>query len=240
MSSRGHNTASRAVPRGALTLGAALLILPVMATAQSEAVPKRLDRKINVMEKVINEVLRESPHWLVGGGGDYTRSIYLEEFGVIFSFDASLVDQDMHGVDIDFEGLSFLQDLKNIRIEQDGDKVVVFRDSDKDGEQDQDKDEEKGLTIEELREKREKREADRYEQGKNELIETLLDYGDTLTELRNDQFVTIAAFLENIDLLEEDEVTHLIIQAKVSDLRQLGDGAITRDQMLSRIRVKEY
>jgi hypothetical protein len=240
MSSTGHNTVSGAVPRGALALAAALLITPAVATAQDEAVPKRLDRKINVMEKVLNEVLRESPHWLVGGGGDYTRSVYLEEFGVIFSFDASLVDQDMHGVDIDLEGLSFLEDLKNIRIEQDGDKVIVFRDSDKDGEQDKDQEEEKGLTVEELREKRQKREADRYEQGKDELIETLLDYGDTLTELRNDQFVAITAFLENIDLLEEDDITHLIIQAKVSDLRQLGDGALTREQMLTRIRVKEY
>lgn len=238
MSRTHHNTVSGAVLRGALALGVTLLIVPAVATAQDAAVPKRLDRKINVMEKVLNEVLRESPHWLVGGGGDYTRSIYLDEFGVIFSFDASLVNHDIDGVNIDFEGLSFLQDLKNIRIERDGDKVVVFRDTDKDGEQD--KEEEKGLTIEELREKREKREADRYEQGKDELIETLLDYGDTLTELRNDQYVAIAAFLENISLLEEDEITHLLIQAKVNDLRQLGEGTITRDQMLSRIRIKEY
>ncbi len=240
MSSTNKNTVSGAVLRGALALGAALLIVPAVATAQDDDIPKRLDRKINVMEKVLNEVLRESPHWLVGGGGDYTRSVYLDEFGVIFSFDASLVDQGIRGVDIDFEGLSFLEDLKNIRIEQDGDKVVVFRDSDKDGKQDQDKEEEKGLTIEELREKRQKREADRYQQGKDELIEALLDYGDTLTELRNDQYVAITAFLENIDLLEEQDVTHLIIQAKVNDLRQLGDGAITREQMLARIRVKEY
>ena len=147
MSSTSRNILSGAIPRGTLALVAAFLIVPSAAIAQDDVIPRRLDRKISVMEKVLNEVLRESPHWLVGGGSDYTRSVYLEEFGVIFSFDASLVDRDDSGLDL--EGLSFLKDLRNIRIETDGDKVVVFRDSDKDSTKDDEQD--KGLTFDELR-----------------------------------------------------------------------------------------
>jgi len=231
------NFVSRAFPPGILALGAALLLAPIGAEAQDTTVPRRLERKINVMEKVLNEVLRESPHWLVGGSGNYTRSVYLDEFGVIFSFDASLVSRGLGSGYIDFDGLSFLKDLKDIRIEQDGDKVIVFRDSDKDGEKDE---EDEGLTFEQLRDKRREREADRYAKGKDELVETLIDYGDTLAELRDNQFVAITAFLENIDLLEEEEITHLILKAKVSDLRLLADGKITRDQMLKRLSVIEY
>ncbi len=232
-----QNAVSRAFPPGILALGAALLFAPTGAEAQDAAIPRRLERKINVMEKVLNEVLRESPNWLVGGGGDYTRSVYLDEFGVIFAFDATLVSKGLGSGYIDFDGLSILKDLKDIRIEQDGDKVVVFRDSNKDGKKDE---EDEGLTFEQLREKRREREADRYAKGKDELIETLIDYGDTLTELRDDQFVAITAFLENIDLLEEGEITHLILKAKVSDLRALADGKITRDTLLKRLSVIEY
>jgi hypothetical protein len=238
MSRTRKNAVSRAFPPGILALGAALLIAPHPAVAQDDAIPRRLERKVNVMEKVLNEVLRESPYWLVGGGSDYTRSVYLEEFGVVFSFDASLVNSDLNGLDINFDGLSFLKDLKDIRIEHDGDKVIVYRDSNKDGKKDGE--DEDGLTFEQLRDKRREREADRYEKGKNELVEALIDYGDTLTELRDDQFVAITAFLENIDILEEDNISHLIIKAKVSDLRMLSDSKITRDELLKRLSVKEY
>jgi hypothetical protein len=235
--SRTHkNAVSRAFPPGILALGAALLLAPTGAFAQ-DAVPKRLERKINVMEKVLNEVLRESPYWLVGGGGDYTRSVYLEEFGVIFSFDASLISNSADSGNIELNGLSFLKDLKDIRIEQDGDKVIVYRDNDKDGKKDAD---DEGLTFEELRDKRREREANRYEEGKDELIDTLIDYGDTLNELRDSQFVAITAFLENIDLMEDNEITHLILKSKVGDLRQLADGQITRDEWLKRLSVTEY
>ncbi len=221
----------------AVCLLAALGVWAVAAQADGE-VPRRLERKINVMEKVINEVLRESPFWLVGGGGDYTRSIYLEPYGVIFAFDATLVDRGFGGLGWStFDGIEWLENLDDIRIEQDGDKVIVYRDPDRRRDEDDDEEE---LSIEELRQRREERASERYEEGKEELIDVLMDYGDTLTELQDDHYVTIAVYLDDEDFFEDEDISRLLLSAKIKDLRNLTDGRVSRDELREKITVVEY
>src|SRR5512143_2710810 len=79
--------------RGAL-VGAARL--PVLAVGNAFAVdppPGKMARQIDVMERILDQVLIDSSNFLVHGRPD-ARGLYVKEFGVIISFDASLVDKD--------------------------------------------------------------------------------------------------------------------------------------------------
>jgi hypothetical protein len=79
-----------------------------------------------------------------------------------------------------------------------------------------------------------------YSAGKEELIQALLDYGDTLTSLRNGQNVMIAAFMRDSDYFKEQKISRLILHAKIDDLRALGEGTISEKEARSRIVIEEY
>ena len=56
-------------------------------------------------------------------------------------------------------------------------------------------------------------------QGKQELIDALADYGETMTALRDDQWVAIAAFLGDDQYFKERQISRLVIKARARDLR---------------------
>ena len=68
----------------------------------------------------------------------------------------------------------------------------------------------------------------------------LLDYGETLTPLRDDQWVAVAAFLSRNKFFETSGISRLLIKARMSDLRDHGKGRITESEMRSRVVVEEY
>ncbi|MBM3316981.1 MAG: hypothetical protein FJY75_03920 [Candidatus Eisenbacteria bacterium] len=239
-------------PAGAMIAGSAVAVLLGAsiggAPAEASGAPnERLARQIKRMERVLDEVLRQSPFFLVYGV-EYTRAIYLEEFGALFTFEASLVRGDPEW-DID---LSFLRQL---RVETEGGKVTIWRDGDEADEKKvlvlprghEERDEEVaekrregGEKQAERREKQAEDAAKRYAEGKEELIGALLDYGETLAPLRDDQWVAIAAFLSRSKFFDASGISRLLIKARMSDLRDSGRGRITESEMRSRVVVEEY
>ncbi len=243
--------------RRILGLSCALVTASVISAAPltpaSGEVPRKLKRQIAVMEKVVNDVLLESPHILVYSQ-DPAHGVYLEEFGVLFLFEASLVENDR---DEDW-GRWWKEWGKawsdNFRVERDGNKIIIHSDPDDDdedhdhednGDDSDTHDHEWGEDMsaedwEAWQRKREATEARSYAEGKEELTLSLLDYGDTLTGLADDQWVGIAAFLKNADFFAEKKISRLILKAKMGDLRAYAEGTLTEEQMLERIIEEEY
>lgn len=198
--------------------------------AEAQEMDKKLKRQISVMERVLDEVLLESPNLLVHSR-EITRGLYLHEFGVIFVLEASLVH------DHDWEGFRWPGD---VRIERkDGNIIIIRPDKDEDKEEtgEEGQDEENEMTWEESREEAQK---ELYEAGKKELIEALLDYGETLTGLQNDQWVGVAAFFRDSDFFMTAKISRLVIKAKMKDLRDHASGRLSRDALAQKVGVEEY
>jgi hypothetical protein len=207
----------------ALMIG--LLGLAVVAASAAEATESRLDRKVRVMEKVIDEVLVQSPNILVSPGGT-ARGLVLEEFGALFTIEGSL-------------GGSGLIHIRGIRVPRapappDGSRnVIIVPDVDhEEGDE--------GKSWEEMEREAEERSKEMLAGLKTELIDTLIDYGATLGELGNDQWVAIAAFLDSREFLGSgDSGKRLILKARMKDLRQVAAGSLSRDAAISKIVVDE-
>ena len=212
-----------------LTLTAGLALAGT-ATAQSSQPPGKLKKQIEVMERILDEVLVDSQNVLVSGH-NVTRGVYVPEFGVIFTLEASILGPD-HGSwwkNVDWS--------KKFKINtKDGTTVVQFNDDDDDEDKEDKKDkEDREVSRKELMKDRQ----ERYERSKTELKLTLVDYGETLTGLRDDQWVGIAAFFDN-DYFDERSTDTVIIKAKMSDLRAHSAGSVNDQQMASRVTIEEY
>jgi len=219
-----------------LSLAAGCMALATTASAQTTGqMPARLKKQIDVMEKVIDEVLIDSKNFLVPRH-EPTRGVFLPEFGVLFTFDASILSPDRG---------EWWKDMgKKFRVETDknGTTVVHLNDDD-DDDDDSDKDsqkkkEERELTRKEIMKDREQR----YENGKKELVGVLLDYGYTLSGLRDDQSVALVAYIEDdngmFDMESEDQT--VILRAKMGDLRAHESGKLSDEATKSRITIEEY
>jgi hypothetical protein len=252
----------------------ALLIaggLPAVAAADDEpGLAPKLKRQIRLMETVIDETLLDSPYLLVFSNSP-TQGIYLGDYGVIFTLEASLVSDGLF-----FGGPEAFTVLRNIRIGTEDGRVVILsddsddeddslrrlrerlreRDEDEDAEADREDEDEwddeegddiiidfygaDGKSLRELREDQEERARESYEEGKQELIDVLIGYGDSMTRLEDDQWVVIAAFLQQDDFFEEQGLSRLILKARMSDLRAFGRERISAEEMTGRVVIEEY
>ena len=213
---------------GCALLGLAFLAGSVTAPAgAADPDPKKVVRQIGVMESIIDQVLIDSPNFLVHGR-DNARGLYVDDFGAIFTFDASLVGR---GWIFD----NFVFDLKNrfeVKTNEDGDKVIILKDPDS------------KKRAEELAKKKDDQQeydpAAMFRDGKQEMIQTLLDYGETMTSLSDEQQIVIAAFLKGSDFFKERQISRLILKARMRDLRDFTAGRIDEGAVRSRIVVEEY
>jgi hypothetical protein len=199
-----------------------LLGLLVVAASAAEEPAGRLDRKVRVMEKVIDEVLVQSPNILVGPGGT-ARGLVLEEFGALFTLEGSLGGTRL--IHIRASRAPAAPGVSR--------NVIIVPGGGEDGD-------DEGTSWEEMEREAEERSREMLAGLKTELIDTLIDYGATLGELGNDQWVAIAAFLDSRALIGRgDPGTRLIIKARMKDLRQHAAGSISREAAASRIVVDE-
>jgi hypothetical protein len=207
----------------AATLGITVLCNPISAQPPDNA--KKLKKQIEVMERILDELLVDSPNFLVSSRNNNTHGVYLDGFGVLLAFDASLIQQDDQDI---WQKLG-----KKFKIyTKDGQTVIDLNaDEDDDGKDD----EEAVFDHEKWREQHEKNQQELYEHGKAELVEGLMDYGETLTTLRDGDTVAIAAFLRDADFFTRNEISTLVIKAKMSDLRAYSSGSINEKTMRSRI-----
>ena len=199
------------------------------AAAAMPADSRKLSREITVVEKVMDDMLLDSKNLLVYATDHNAHGLYLDEFGVVFSFNASLVDRNVNMTNYSFGGY---------RIEDKGDKIVVFKDKDVQHDSPSvDADSPEGKAR---KEKDAARLAGLYAAGKREIVDILLDYGPTLTTLRDDQWVAVGAFLKGNDFFQDRHISRLVIKARLSDLRAAAAGRLTRDAAAARILEEEY
>jgi hypothetical protein len=238
----------------AVALGFALaFVWGAAAGAGSSAIPDKTKKQIRVMEGMLDSILLDSPNLLVAGS-HVTHGVYLDEFGVVLAFEASLT-----GGGFDFgRSLKFLQ---NIRVESDKDKTVIWHEKSEGDEEESPEAEAhaeqdegsgegqkekvivlrrggKGGTEEGSEKDAAESEKETYGKGKQELIDALVDYGETLTSLRDDQWVAIAAFLKDNQYFSDQSISRLVIKARMRDLR--ASGQISREALLGRLVVEEY
>lgn len=218
---------------GVLTAAAAVVAMGVLPRSVGAADPpggKSVQRQVHIMERVIDEMLIDSPNWLISGGHD-VRGHYIPGHGAIFTFEASLVGGDWSG---DWGGWSGLRHL--------GRHMSFFWDDDEDDDRDRDRDR-RDRDKDEDRDWRDRyldREARRYDRGKDEVIEVLLDFGDVLDDLKDSETVTVIGYLEDADYFWDKDLSNLSVKAKVSDLKSYAEGKIKEDEMVKRMVIEEY
>ncbi len=230
MQGRGARGAGSTGPWVAIVAAVALGLLAQKAFGV-EPPPGKMERQIEVMEKILDQVLIDSPNFLVSGRGN-ARGLWVPEFGIIMTFDAALLekDKDWH---FDFgEGFRIETDDK-------GRKVIIL---DKDGE----------VLTEEIEgpEAEKKRESRRpgpdspqdrlYKRGKAEIVDTLLDYGDTMSALPAGKWLAIVAFLKDTRYFDERGLSRLVLKAKIDDLRAYTANKLNEQEMVKRIVEEEY
>lgn len=188
---------------------------------------RRLLREISVMEKTIDEMLLDSPNLLVYAATNVARGHYIDDYGVVFTFGVSLVARAPESPEYRF---------KDFKIEDKGDQIIIRREKPgaPAGERETEASAKEKATA--LR----ARQAQQYAAGREEIVQFLLDYGSTLTLLRDTQRVTISAFLRDSDYFKEQHLSRLAVSLRMSDLRGAAAGRITRDELVKRVVVEEY
>ncbi len=223
--------------KGRLLVAAAALLACWSLTGWSDAtaqdVPRKLEREIFLMEEIISDVLIDSPYWLVSSGGP-NHGIYIDGFGVLFSLEASLTSGSFWHDD---GGWSLLRKLGWRRH---SDRIIIDLDDDDEYWDDEDYDDEDEDAYDRYRSRRKERDERCYERGRGELREVLADTGDILSELNDQDYVAIAAFLEDHRYFRRNKLSRLFMKVKMGDLRAYHDDHISLEELESRIVVEEY
>ncbi|TPW05917.1 MAG: hypothetical protein FD129_2711 [bacterium] len=201
-------------------------------------------REITVLEKVIDEMLLDSKNLLIYTAGGVTHGLYMDEFGVLFSFEASLVDRS--------DDIPWPKELReNYTFETDEHGNLVIRKGKKSTPDAPDAPEtpkppkpgenpKSSPTPRAWIDKQAIKQATLYEAGKGEIIETLIEYGESMNSLRDSQWLCFAAFLKNSDFFLEKRISRLVVKARMSDLRSYAQGRLDRKQMLAKVVEEEY
>jgi hypothetical protein len=201
----------------------AVLGLVAVSAAAADDTASRLDRKVKVMERVLDEVLIQSPNVVVSARG-VTRGLVLEEYGALFTLEASVGGTDMFRM-----VLPEVPDAPSVIMGSGDDEEIIVAPRHPDRAQREDR------WLEKSAEKR----AEQYKAFKSEMIDAIVDYGVTLTELKDDQWLAVVAFLDSRPLFGGDEGGRLMLKIKMRDLRQHSAGTLSRDAVVKRVIVEE-
>ncbi|NNE07496.1 MAG: hypothetical protein HKN20_02925 [Gemmatimonadetes bacterium] len=193
--------------------GAALLVagsLAAPARADDE-MNSRIYRKVSVVEKIFDTMLIDSKFALVSSSAN-TVGVYLPGYGALFTLEFSFVEKS-HG--------KIFEDLEDLE----------------------------GL-VENWRELFDMNESERaqadshrrvlFDQVIGELRQALMDYGGTLSFLKDGESISIAAFPwgETWEVTPEP-VASLLLTVKSVDLRQYNQGSLTEAELMKRVVVEE-
>jgi hypothetical protein len=206
-------------------------MLAVVASAAEDG-QARVERKIRVMERVLDEILVQSPNVLVGAGGG-TRGLALEGYGAVFVIDASLGEHLLWAADEDalLGGMMSWEEQRAWgRGSTDEERTRDRQKKLEDGE----------LNWEKKKKEAEEKRQQRFDAFKAELIDALVDYGPTLSELGDDQWVALEVFLGEQGLFGGNRGTRLEIKVKIRQLRQHSGGGLSRDAVKNAIVVTQH
>lgn len=202
-----------------------LLGLLIASAARGEEPPGRLDRKVRVMERVLHEVLAQSEHVRVGMGD--TTGVILDEYGAVFMFHGELGGELEHMPDMQH----LLQQIQEGE-EHEEEAAAELADKARAG---------RGKGLAELRKEAQAKRSAELAALREELVDTLIDYGPTLSELGDDRWVVIVGVLDGgiFSDFQPDREVRLVLKAKLRDLRQLAAGTLTRQAMVAKVSVQE-
>jgi len=193
-------------------LAAACLTLATLAPPAS-AGPRSSDRQVRVFETALNTMLVDSPNFLVQSS-DPTIGQIVQGQGAAFSFKTSLVSNwDSHGNWWSWVG------------SQRGRRSV----DDRYDREDRGRISKKNLARQERL----------YQRGKEEIIDTILTFGEVLSALQNDDVIEVRARLRDADYFHENDLRRLYVSVRVSDLRAFYDGQINQSEAVSRFQIEE-
>jgi hypothetical protein len=227
----------------------------------------RLTRKVRVMERVLDEILVQSPHVRVSGGSN-TRGLVLDEFGALFTLEASLgverfgyftMDEarvraeearlkfEQARVEAEEARMNAMEHEKNSAEEEASEERAEARSARAEARQ-KARIASDGLvwsswpdSMKDMKEEGEKKKKEHLEGFKTELIDTLIDYGPTLGELKDNQWVAVVAFLDDqVRLIGQGSSgERLILKVKMADLRQYAAGKTSRSAITSRVSMEQ-
>lgn len=217
------------VTRTLLLIACGIALTTGAAVAQDRTVPRKMMKQITVMEQIVDQVLIDSPNFLVPGR-ENTRGIYLPEFGVLLTFEASLVKKG------DWDDWEWKNGFKLEQNEK-GEQVIIIPDEGDEGDEEPDEDDGDRPSRRDRASSGERR---LYERGKQEIEDVLLDYADTMSALEDTHWIAFAAFLKDSDYFIDQRLSRLVIKAKMQDLRDFSADKITEDEMRKRLVEEEY
>lgn len=225
-----------AVVAGLSLFAASLVAGPALAGEVSN----KLEKRIDLLEDVLSDLLIDSPYWLVSAGAP-AQGVYLEGFGVLLSFEGSLTSGS--GWNLGDRRWSVFRKLGDVLVwDSDDDRRWRSDDEDEDEyeEQEEQKDRKDDLDDETWKARHARRAGRCYERAKEELRELLMDSGDLVSELRDDEWIAIAADLEDHAYFRKQKLSALIVKARAGDVRAVDAKQLSEEQFLQRIVEQEY
>ena len=185
---------------------------PFLAVAEGGPGDERLDRQILMFERVLDDMLVESPNFLVQSRHN-ALGTYIDGQGAVFTFKAGLNYGD-HGDSWNWRGKEvfeffFGDDDRDRRSRDEWDEYVV------------------------------KKQEKLYARGKEEIIETLQDFGGLLSGLDGRDWVEIKVRLRGSEYFDEHDLRRLNVRVRVEDIRAYSNGAIDDEGFQRRVEMKE-
>ncbi|HWN80568.1 MAG TPA: hypothetical protein VNM87_00590, partial [Candidatus Udaeobacter sp.] len=186
---------------------------------------QKVVRELNMLERAIDEELVDSRDALVDHGRN-ANAIYIPGQGVVIAVSFGLVGWD-HGV------------VKLTHWSGDWDDLEYYSDLYDDDDDDHDKDKEDRLTRKEIRERIKKRQAKRYVEVKQELIEVLAENADLLDNVPAQEWVTVAARPRDMSW-GDAKIASVVLRVKRADITDRSDGKLTAEAYQKKVTVEEY
>ena len=211
---------------GAAGLATAVVLALAWSGTAVAGPDAKVDRQIEVFERVLDDAFVQSPNWLVQGQHE-SRGRYRAGEGARFRIDASLVGGNRWSHSKWWKGWG-----------GDDDRIIIIHGDDVDDYDVEDR-AERREHVKKLRDREAKRDERLYSRGKAELVEMMMDFGDLLTALPDAETLSIEVDLERADYFDEKDLSKLTLKAKLGDLRGYSDGKIDEKTMVSRIQVSE-
>lgn len=183
---------------------------------------QKIVRELNMLERAIDEELVDSRSALVDHGRN-ANAIYLPGQGVVIAVSFGLVGWD-YGM------------VKLTHWSGDWDDLQYY---DLDDDDNNDKDDDDHLTKKEIRERIKKRQAKRYVDVKQELIEILAENADLLGSVPAQEWVTVAARPRDMSWGDQ-KIASVVLRMRRQDLTDRSEGRLTADALQKKVTVEEY
>jgi hypothetical protein len=230
----------------AAAIAAALLstLIPGLASPYNE---ERMNKDIAIMENVINTAMVESEYVFIFSTNQNVRGLHIPEFGALFTVDVQLIsnrampwafgmseqnpwawsfywDQDK------WEG--FVEGLEDLDIEVNGEKIDL-KDYIREAKEHKTRDRTVIIKPEENEEMLEQN----LQQFKDELAGIVADYGGTIRQLEDDQWIMVVAYLSGSP--HRSQASKVMVKVKKADVDLYDYGKIDYEELESRMVIEE-